>query len=155
MRLDQGSAIWESGVQRESSRLEKIMVCDVVCIDMDYTIAKAIACCSEKRIRHLPVLDEGGRLAGLVTDRDLRKVISPRLGTISENKSDRESTERPVHLMMVREVVTAWAWTSLAEAAQLMLRNRVGCLPIVDENRHVVGIVTTTDFLRYTAQGQA
>ena len=153
MQDDQKNAIRESDGARRSSGIEKIMVRDVVSIHMDFTIAEAIACCSKMRIRHLPILNETGRLAGLVTDRDLRQVISPRLGTISENNSDRESAGRSVHLMMVRRVVTASPETPLAEAARLMLTNRVGCLPVIDKGRHVVGIVTTTDFLRHVAKG--
>ena len=129
-----------------------IMIRDVVCIDMDFTLGKAIELCSEKKIRHLPVLDEHNCLAGMVTDRDLRYFLSPRIGTLSENNSDRESLNRRVHQIMVRQVICANESTPLSEAAQLMLTNRVGCLPVVDSRRHVVGIVTTTDLLRYIAE---
>jgi len=124
---------------------------DVVCADMDTPLGKAMDLCSARRIRHLPVLDEQKRLAGLVTDRDLRYYVSPRLGTISENRSDRESLQRPLHLIMVRNVVTVSVDATLAEAANRMLENKVGCLPVVDSNRHVAGIITTTDLLRHIA----
>jgi acetoin utilization protein AcuB len=124
----------------------------VVCADMDITLGAAMELCAEKRIRHLPVLDEHKQLAGLVTDRDLRYHLSPRIGTLAENKSDRESLEHPIHLIMRHTVVVASAETSVAEAAQLMLANRVGCLPIVNLGRHVVGIITTTDLLRCLAE---
>ncbi len=91
--------------EQRISELDRVMTEDVVCIDMDFTLLKAIELCSEKRIRHLPVLDEDNRLVGIVTDRDLRYFLSPRLGTISENNSDRESLSRHVHQMMVRKVV--------------------------------------------------
>ena len=129
------------------------MTREVACADMDFTLGKAIEVCSQKRIRHLPVLDEYGQIAGLVTDRDLRYHASPRVGTISETKADRENQERPIHLIMTRKVVVASADTPISEAAELMLINRVGCLPIINLGRHVVGIVTTTDLLRYLAQG--
>jgi acetoin utilization protein AcuB len=129
-----------------------VMTRDVVCVEMDFTLGKAIELCSEKRIRHLPVLDEHKRLVGIVTDRDLRYRLSPRLGTLSENNSDRESLNRPVHQIMVRQVVCTTADTALPEAAQLMLTSRVGCLPIVDRERRVIGIITTTDLLRYIAE---
>jgi CBS domain-containing protein len=129
------------------------MTSDVACAEMDFTLGKAIELCSDKRIRHLPVVDEHGQLVGLVTDRDLRYYVSPRIGTISENRSDRESLERPIHLIMIRTVVVASADTPLPEAAQLMLTNRVGCLPIINLGRQVVGIITTTDLIRYIAQG--
>lgn len=132
--------------------IRDIMTRDVVCIDMDYTLGKAIEMCSQKRIRHVPVLDEEGRLAGIVTDRDLRLFLSPRIGTISENNADRESLMRRVHQMMIRQVICVKESASLAEAAELMLAHRVGCLPVVDDERHVVGLVTTTDMIRYIAK---
>lgn len=129
-----------------------IMNRDVVCVDMDTPLGHAIDLCSDKRIRHLPVLDEQKCLVGLVTDRDLRYYISPRLGTISEKRSDRESLHRPLHLIMVRAVVTVSVDATLADAAALMLANRVGCLPVVDDSHHVVGILTTTDLIRHIAE---
>jgi CBS domain-containing protein len=129
-----------------------IMKREVVCAGLDFTLGQAIDLCEEKRIRHLPIVDENKQLAGLVTDRDLRYYVSPRVGTISENKSDRESLERPIHLIMVRKVVVVSAGTPLWEAAQLMLDNRVGCLPVINLGRHVVGILTTTDLIRHIAQ---
>jgi acetoin utilization protein AcuB len=109
--------------------------------------------CTEKRIRHLPILDDNKQLAGLITDRDIRFHLSPRLGTISENKSDRESLERPIHLIMTRSVIVASEKTSLEEAAQLMLADRLGCLPVVNSDGRVVGIVTAIDFVGYIARG--
>jgi acetoin utilization protein AcuB len=128
------------------------MKTDVVCAGMDIALSKAIELCEDKRIRHLPIIDESRQLVGLVTDRDLRYYISPRVGTISENRADRESLERPIHLIMIRKVVVASADTPLWEAAQLMLDNRVGCLPVINLGRQVVGILTTTDLIRYIAQ---
>lgn len=128
-----------------------IMASEVVCADMDITLGAAMELCAEKRIRHLPVLDEYKQLVGMVTDRDLRYHLSPRIGTLAENKSDRENLEHPIHLIMRHTVVVVSADTSVSEAAQLMLANRVGCLPVVNLGRHVIGIVTTTDLLRYLA----
>ena len=126
----------------------EIMTHDVACADMDNTIGEAMDICNENQIRHLPVLDEQKRLVGLVTDRDLRFFISPRLGTLSENSADRESLQRRIHLVMIRKVHATYANASIASAARMMLDNRIGCLPVVDEEEHVVGIITTSDFLR-------
>jgi acetoin utilization protein AcuB len=131
--------------------IENIMTGKVICINMDVTLGDAIELCSQNRIRHLPVLDEDKRLVGLLTDRDLRYSISPRIGTISENNSDRRTLSLHVHRIMNREVITTSAAAPLAEAAQLMLTRRIGCLPVVDSERHVIGIVTTTDLLRHLA----
>jgi CBS domain-containing protein len=132
--------------------VDEIMTREVICIDMDTSIGDSMEVCEEKRIRHLPIVDEQNCLVGLVTDRDLRYSISPRIGSISENNADRLSLKRPVHLIMVRKVFSTTPETSLSDAAELMLAHRIGCLPVIDQQRHVVGIATTSDFIRYVAQ---
>jgi acetoin utilization protein AcuB len=134
--------------------IAEIMTSDVSTIPMDMTLGQAMEVCSRKKIRHLPVVDEYGQLAGLVTDRDIRYLISPRIGTISENTADRESLKRPIHLIMIRTTVVATPQMSIAEAAQLMLDHRIGCLPVTDSQRKVIGMVTATDLIRYIAQKQ-
>lgn len=136
----------------QTQRLDTVMTRDVVSIDMDLTLGQAMELCSEKRIRHLLVVDEEKRLVGVVTDRDLRYYISPRIGTLSENSADRSTLSRHIHQIMVRQVVSATGDIALSEAAQLMLTNGVGCLPVVDADRRVLGIITTVDFLRIIAK---
>jgi acetoin utilization protein AcuB len=132
--------------------VSEIMTSNVYVSNMDIPIAEAIEVCSQKKIRHLPIVDDLGELAGLVTDRDLRYYISPRIGTISENNADRESLKRPLHLVMIRNIITAEPQTSIAEAAQSMIDHRVGCLPVIDPHRHVIGMITATDLIRCIAQ---
>lgn len=124
---------------------------ELVTINMDAGLGEALEICIERRIRHLPVVDENGKLVGILTDRDIRASLSPRLGTISENESDRVTLRRRVHVYMHRQIVTGTPEMPLAGAAALMLEHRVGCLPVVDEDRRLVGIVTTSDFLRFLA----
>lgn len=127
--------------------LSAIMTSPVVSIGMDETLQAALDLCMSRRIRHLPVVDEDKSLVGILTDRDIRYHLSPRLGTISENSSDRATLERRLHMVMVRNAITGTPDMSLASAARTILRHRVGCLPVIDKSNHVVGIVTTSDFL--------
>lgn len=132
--------------------VDDLMTSEVVFIEMDTTIGDAIKVCEDKRIRHLPVVDDQKQLVGIVTDRDLRYSMSPRIGTISETSSDRESLKRPVHLIMGRRVATVVPGTALSDAAKLMLEHRAGCLPAVDAEGHVVGMLSTSDLIRHLAQ---
>jgi CBS domain-containing protein len=98
------------------------------------------------RVRHLPVLD-GERLVGLVSLRDL-------LAASLTRALDFDARERRVFLksLSVREamskrLITVRPNATHAEAAALMLRNRIGCLPVVDGDE-LVGIVTETDLIR-------
>jgi CBS domain-containing membrane protein/CBS domain-containing protein len=90
-------------------------------------------------IRHLPVVEDG-RLAGLVTQRDLLRSAAVR--------SHRSTLAGDI---MVRDVVTARPSTSLVEAARIMLGRKFGCLPVVEENGRLVGIITESDFVRFAA----
>ena len=96
------------------------------------------------RIRHLPVTDPQGRLSGLVTHRDLLRCHAVRGEFYGRATLARD--------MMTTEVATVRPETPLREALQLMLRNKFGCLPVLDGERHLVGILTEADLVRFAAQ---
>jgi acetoin utilization protein AcuB len=139
---------------KEPLRLESVMQKNIVRADADTTVGEAMTICFQHRIRHLPVLNSQGRLVGIVTDRDLRFYISHRLGTIMENNTDRETLHRHLHVIMVRRVVTGTPDMTVADAARLMVDYHVGCLPVVDAENHLLGIMTAGDFLRLIADGK-
>ena len=84
-------------------------------------------------IHHLPVVDHTGRVVGLVSHRDL---------LAAERPDDR------VGDLMRRDVKTVSPETAPHEVAHLLLRHRIGCVPVTDDGGHLVGIVTVTDFVR-------
>jgi len=148
----------ENEPQRDSDhepvRLGTIMRQNVVRAGLDTTLGEAVTLCFQHRIRHLPVVHGDEKLAGMVTDRDLRFYISHRMGTIMEKNADRETLHHHLHVIMVRRVIAGRPEMTLEDAAQLMLDNHIGCLPVVDGESHLVGIVTATDFLRMIADGE-
>jgi acetoin utilization protein AcuB len=140
--------------EREPIQLKDVMKRDVIRATMDTSLGEAVTLCFQHRIRHLPIVNSEGKLAGLVTDRDLRFYISHRLGTLMENNADRESLHHHLHVIMVRRVITGRPEMTLQDAAQMMLDNHIGCLPVVDGDHRLAGIVTATDFLRMIADGE-
>ncbi len=138
----------------EPIRLKDIMQRNVIRTGLDTTLGEAMTICFQHRIRHLPVVEADGRLAGLVTDRDLRFYVSHRLGTIMENNVDRETVSHHLHVIMVRRVITGRPDMTLTEAAHLLHIHHVGCLPVVDERNSVLGIVTAGDFIHLIADGK-
>ena len=99
------------------------------------------------RVRHLPVLD-GERLVGVVSLRDL-------LACSLTRALDFDARERRVFLKSVdvreamsKRLITVQANATREEAASLMLRNWIGCLPVVDASGRLIGIVTETDLIR-------
>lgn len=100
------------------------------------------------RVRHMPVL-EGDRLVGIVSQRDLLSASLSKL--LDFDPAERRTFLRSIRVdeVMTREVVTASPETGIGEAARIMLRHRIGCLPVVDPATGVaVGLVTETDLLR-------
>ena len=123
----------------------------LVTVTMDHTIGRARDIMKLKKIRHLLVMD-GSELVGVITDRDVRSHLSPRIGTPIESAEDAKTLETKIHQVMTRDLITVSPDTPIAEAAALLLKHKVGCLPVIDEEGSAVGIVTDTDFLRYLAR---
>ena len=109
----------------------------------------AVALMSRHKIRHLPVLDGDRRLAGIVTDRDLRHhLFVPRLfERIGQIPVDDLLRGMPVADAMSSPVISVRPDDDLDTAACRMLEDKLGSLPVVDDGR-VVGIITETDLLR-------
>ncbi len=101
----------------------------------------------ENKIRHLPVVGDGKRPLGLITRERLR--ISPAdLGSLNVWEISRFLSDLTVSEVMVKaqDVVTIEQDATIEEAARIMVKNRIGCLPVLEEGI-VVGIITETDLL--------
>ena len=99
------------------------------------------------RIRHLPILDEDGKLAGIVSQRDLFHG-----GLLRALGYGSHARQQALELLVVKEamksdVVTTTPETSIQDAAKLMLTQKIGCLPVLEGER-LVGILTESDFVR-------
>jgi CBS domain-containing membrane protein len=104
-------------------------------------------------IRHVPIVDRDGDLVGLVTQRDLaRSALGPQ-DTLPLSMQQEILRRRRVREIMAIEVETVEPDESLRTAAEMLLENKIGCLPVV-EGEHLVGILTEADFVRrYVEKG--
>jgi acetoin utilization protein AcuB len=100
----------------------------------------------DEKIRHLLVVEEG-RLAGIVTDRDIRLNLPSHATSLSVWEVNYLLARLTVGEIMTRAVITVGPDREARDAAQLMLDHKIGALPVVDEGR-LMGIVTETDVLR-------
>jgi acetoin utilization protein AcuB len=112
-----------------------------VCIETSAPLTRAQALLKEHGIRHLPVLDSAGALAGLITDRDLRLVMSLNVHAADAVVAD----------VMRTGVYTIEPNTPLDEVAADMAAGKHGSA-VVMQNRKVVGIFTTIDVCRALAE---
>jgi acetoin utilization protein AcuB len=131
----------------ESMRVRDWMTRPVATIHADALVRGAADLMRSRKIRHLPVVDRGGRLVGIVTDRDLRQVIfDPSIQARLGNAVDALNT-LTVREVMTWAVVTVHPQTEIRQAARLMHEQKVGALPVVEGER-VIGILTERDVLR-------
>ncbi|MGV8073365.1 MAG: CBS domain-containing protein [Syntrophobacteraceae bacterium] len=111
------------------------MTTDVVTINKSASIQEALTVMKEASIRHLPVVDTDMHLTGWVTDADLRGVL---IASMLE--------ELTIEDIMVRKPYTTHPDTPLEDAAALILDNRIGGLPVL-QNGKLVGVITVVDLL--------
>lgn len=99
-------------------------------------------------IRHLPVV-EGETLVGIVSDRDLKSVLMPRLVDQEAIDQLRARFDAPIASLMTSDVVSVNAEAELGEVAELMIEHKIGAVPVVDAgDGHLEGIVSYVDVLR-------
>jgi acetoin utilization protein AcuB len=122
-----------AALEAQAMQIINLMTPDPITIDQHDTLSKAKSLMDEGSFRRLPVMDHG-RLVGIVTERDLREYI----GYL-------ESTR--VTAAMRTPLITVTPYKTVEDAACLMLKHKIGGLPIVAEGE-LVGIVTSSDLLK-------
>jgi|GEM_PF-253225 len=111
------------------------MTANVVSVSEQASIQEALTLMKHHSIRHLPVVDEQQNLSGWITDADLRGVL---IASMLEDLTLKD--------VMVRNPYTASPAMSLEKAARLILRKRIGGLPVVEDGK-LVGVITVVDIL--------
>ncbi|MDT8320318.1 MAG: CBS domain-containing protein [Xanthomonadales bacterium] len=119
------------------------MSTEVITAPPTATLAEARTLMQEHRIRHLPILNEDGELIGLLTQSDVLAASDSFLRDEANRIAAREIT---VANVMVTKIVTVSEQASLRRAALFLEQHRIGCLPVISDNR-LVGIITDTDFV--------
>jgi len=102
----------------------------------------------EAHLRHLPIVTEHGQLQGILTDRDIRQAGPSTVPAMAAHESLLLLLTMPVRDIMTHHVYTVRADTVLAEAVQLVLEHKVGCLPVVRHDHTLEGMLTVPELLR-------
>jgi CBS domain-containing protein len=122
-----------------------VMTKDPLTVIPTDTIGQAEEFMNTNRIRQLPVVN-GKELAGIITDRDIRSFLS---GSLLESPEARErALASEVLEIMTTEPITVSPDDDLQEAVEIMIEEKIGGIPVVDETEGLVGIVTYVDILR-------
>lgn len=154
-----------------SQTVGQIMTREVVCLELTNTLADVIEVMKQGKFRHAPVLDEHGRLAGVISDRDILRQLpfagrrppkeSPRFRA-HLFKVDHETSQLQLGVteFMTGVVTHIGPDCRICEAAKTLRSIKISCLPVVDRQQKILGIVTITDLMRtllpaYEPNGQS
>jgi len=131
----------------KAMQVRDAMTTDVATIHRNESLLVADDVMRLGRIRHLPVVDDDGALAGIVSQRDL--FHSGLLRALGYGQHAKQQALQLLELKeaMKTEVVTIEPGAPLVEAAKLMLARKIGCLVVVEGSK-IVGILTESDFVR-------
>jgi len=116
----------------------EVMTSKIVTLNPSNSLQEAIGMMANNSFRHFPVVDDNAHLAGVVSDRDL-------LRAMNFNKDWSSTT---IAQVMTQNVAKVKPDTPLSVAVEEILTRRIHCLPVVEANDRVCGIVTSTDMLK-------
>jgi signal-transduction protein with cAMP-binding, CBS, and nucleotidyltransferase domain len=123
----------QSFVEKSTAKIEKIMSHNVASLDISKIAADAAALMSEKKVGSV-IVTKNGKPYGIVTERDLIR---------------RYFRDTLLESLASRPLITAETTTTVDKAAEIMLKNEIRKLPIIDENDLIAGIVTVTDLAKF------
>ncbi|MCO5273507.1 MAG: IMP dehydrogenase [Flavobacteriales bacterium] len=128
------------GIEQQAAEVRKVkrsesgMITDPVKLLVDATVGDAMKLMAEHKIGGIPVVDEGDRLVGIVTNRDLRF---------------QKQLDKPVAQVMTKDnVITAQAEVSMAQASDILQEYKIEKLPVVDGKGKLIGLITYKDILK-------
>jgi acetoin utilization protein AcuB len=135
------------GGSAKSMKVKDLMSTKLITVNPNDKLDRVFFLYNFENIRHLPVV-ENNKLVGILSDRDLKKVLGPKK-TIIENPDGTtvQLSTRKVKNIMRRGVITVEPEQRAADAAAIMAKKKIGALPVVHKNK-LVGIITATDILQ-------
>jgi acetoin utilization protein AcuB len=114
----------------------------------DMPVTDAFDVMKKQRIRRMPVIDKHGILVGIVSDKDLLRVSPSPATTLSAYEIPYLLSKVKVSDVMTKQVITVQEDTPIEDAARIMVDNKIGGLPVVNDKDAVVGIITETDIFK-------
>lgn len=129
-------------------RVKTWMTKNVIAVSPDESMMKASKLMKDHEIRRLPVVDEQGRLIGIISDRDIKEASPSKATTLDVHELYYLLSEIKVKDIMTKTAIALHVEETVEKAAVVMHDRRVGGLPVVDDANKVVGIITESDIFR-------
>ncbi len=128
----------------EIRTVRQFMTGNPVCVEVSGTIENVAEVLLTEDVRHVPIVDDGN-LVGMISDRDMRIVAGTILG---KPEHRREKLDQPVTAICHTDVVSVSPDATLEAVIEVMLSEKIGAVPVVDEHtKRVIGIVSYIDVL--------
>ncbi|MBQ5554204.1 MAG: CBS domain-containing protein [Erysipelotrichaceae bacterium] len=121
------------------------MVSGPITIGPDQSVSEAIDLMSENGLHRLPVVDKNGKLAGLITEGVITSNTPNNSTSLSVFELNYLLNKLTIKDIMIKDVITIGKDALLEEAATILRKNDIGCLPVVDEDNTLIGIITHND----------
>lgn len=121
--------------------ISHVMTTNVKTVQISQKMSEVLRILAENQIHHVPVVD-GRRLSGMISTTDIIRL------NITVSNADEWTIER----VMKKNLVTIELHDSVRKAAQLLSDGIFHSLPVINKDRHLVGIITSTDLIRYLAK---
>ncbi|HWQ13850.1 MAG TPA: CBS domain-containing protein [Roseiflexaceae bacterium] len=123
-----------------------------VVVNLAAPVSEALALMRAHNVRRLPVVFDTGELRGIITQGDIRGADLLRVAGMDPFDIADALRRVKVYEVMTEHPITVTPETGLREAAELMIENKIGGLPVVDEHGMVVGIITESDLFEALVQ---
>lgn len=136
---------------KKDIRVKNYMTDEVVTIDPETSLLECHRLMGTKRIRSLPVIEDG-KLVGLVTRTDLMSSDPSRLSSHKNQEISMKILTQPVKKVMSKEVLTISPEADLTAAVKLMLDHKIHVLVVVDDEKKLVGVITESDLFLMVVQ---
>ncbi len=120
----------------------------LVGVSPDDSMSHAIRLLKENHIGRLPVIDQGGKLAGIVSDKDLKRAGASDATALEVHELAYLLSRVKVKDIMTPNPITVHLYDTIEEAALLMLENKISGLPVVDDQGMVAAMLTQSDIFR-------
>ena len=128
-------------------KVAKLMTANVVSVDADEKLQRVKDIFSHIRFHHLLVVEKG-RLFGVISDRDLFKALSPYVDSVAATTHDLALLNKRAHQIMSRDVISLPETAAVVDALEIFNTHNISCIPIIDEDRKPLGILTWRDIIK-------
>ena len=119
----------------------------VVSVEMDDSLAEVKRIFDNAHFHHLVVI-ANNKLVGVISDRDLLKALSPNIDSAGVTAKDLACLNKKAHQIMSRNPITLPESASIKNAVDTFNKHKISCIPIVDDNNQLKGIVSWRDIMR-------